>query len=61
MNILQTNKGKLWKVNPGALIFIIVQIKFIAPNKLLIPAICNANIAKSIPAPECPIKLDKGG
>lgn len=39
----------------------IVHIKLIAPNKLLIPAICKAKIPKSTPAPECPIKLDNGG
>lgn len=40
---------------------IIVAIKFIAPNKELIPAKCNENIAKSTDGPECEIKPDKGG
>jgi hypothetical protein len=33
----QTNKANLCNLIPGLLIFNIVVIKFIAPNKLLIP------------------------
>jgi len=36
---------------PGLLILSIVVIKFIAPSKLLIPAKCKANIAKSTLGP----------
>ena len=37
---------------PGALIFIIVVMKFIAPNIDDIPAKCRLNIARSIAADE---------
>jgi hypothetical protein len=47
----QQNKANLCNLIPGLLIFNIVVIKFIAPNKLLIPARCNANIAKSTLGP----------
>jgi hypothetical protein len=45
------NKANLCNLIPGLLIFNIVVIKFIAPNKLLIPAKCKANIAKSTLGP----------
>jgi hypothetical protein len=45
------NKANLCKRIPGLLIFIIVVMKFIAPNKLLIPAKCNGIIAKSTLGP----------
>ena len=45
------NKANLCSLIPGLLIFNIVVIKFIAPNKLLIPNRCRANIAKSILGP----------
>jgi len=48
-----TNKGTLCAVIPGALIFIIVTIKFIAPNIEDIPAKCKLKIAKSTAPPEC--------
>jgi hypothetical protein len=48
-----TNNGTLWAVIPGALIFIIVTIKFIAPNIEEIPAKCKLKIAKSTDPPEC--------
>jgi hypothetical protein len=48
----QTNRGSLCIVKPGALIFKIVVIKFIAPKIELIPAKCKLNIAKSIAPPE---------
>jgi hypothetical protein len=47
----QPNRANLWNFIPGVLIFIIVVIKFIAPNKLLIPDKCKANIAKSTLGP----------
>jgi hypothetical protein len=47
----QPNKANLCNFIPGVLIFIIVVIKFIAPNKLLTPAKCKANIAKSTLGP----------
>jgi hypothetical protein len=45
------NKANLCSLIPGLLIFSIVVIKFIAPNKLLIPDKCNANIARSTLGP----------
>ena len=48
----QTNNGILSKVIPGALIFIIVVIKFIAPNIEEIPAKCKLKITKSTEPPE---------
>jgi len=47
----QPNKANLCSLIPGALIFNIVVMKFIAPNKLLIPAKCKAKIAKSTLGP----------
>jgi hypothetical protein len=37
-NIDQTNRGNLWNVIPGALIFNIVVIKFIEPKIDEVPA-----------------------
>jgi hypothetical protein len=45
------NKASLCSLIPGLLIFSIVVIKLIAPNKLLIPDKCKANIAKSTLGP----------
>jgi len=45
------NKASLCKTIPGLLIFNIVVMKFIAPNKLLIPDKCRANMAKSTLGP----------
>jgi hypothetical protein len=39
--MLQVNKDFIEIVRPGFLKFIRVVIKFTAPNKLLIPAICK--------------------
>ena len=47
----QPNKANLCNLIPGLLIFNIVVIKFIAPNKLLTPDKCKANIAKSTLGP----------
>jgi hypothetical protein len=47
----QPNKVNLCNLIPGVLILPIVVIKFIAPNKLLTPDRCNANIAKSTLGP----------
>jgi hypothetical protein len=47
----QPNKANLCNLIPGLLIFNIVVMKFIAPNKLLIPARCRANIARSTLGP----------
>jgi len=47
----QPNKDNLCSLIPGLLIFNIVVIKFIAPNKLLTPDKCNPNIAKSTLGP----------
>jgi hypothetical protein len=45
------NNASLCNLIPGLLIFSIVVIKFIAPNKLLIPDKCKPNIAKSTLGP----------
>jgi hypothetical protein len=45
------NKANLCSLIPGLLILSIVVIKFIAPNKLLIPDKCSPNIAKSTLGP----------
>jgi len=45
------NKANLCSLIPGLLIFNIVVMKFIAPSKLLTPARCKANIAKSTLGP----------
>jgi hypothetical protein len=50
-NTAHPNKASLCNLIPALLILSIVVIKFIAPNKLLIPAKCNANIAKSTLGP----------
>jgi len=47
----QPNKVNLCKLIPGVLILAIVVIKLIAPNKLLTPAKCNENMAKSTLGP----------
>jgi hypothetical protein len=59
--IAQANNGILSIVIPPALIFIIVVIKFIAPNIDDIPAKCKLNIAISTAPPLCPIVDDNGG
>jgi len=45
------NKANLCNFIPGLLILSIVVIKLIAPNKLLIPDKCKANIARSTLGP----------
>jgi hypothetical protein len=45
------NNANLCSLIPGLLIFSIVVIKFIAPNKLLTPERCKANIARSTLGP----------
>jgi hypothetical protein len=45
------NKANLCKFIPGLLILSIVVIKLIAPNKLLTPDKCKANIARSTLGP----------
>jgi len=47
----QPKSANLCNLTPGHLIFKIVVIKFIAPNKLLIPDKCKANIARSTLGP----------
>ena len=47
----QPNKANLCNLIPGVLILAIVVMKFIAPNKLLTPERCKANIAKSTLGP----------
>jgi hypothetical protein len=60
-NIAQPNKGTLCKTCPGILIFMIVVIKFIAPNIDEIPAKCNENMAKSTDPPLCACAPANGG
>jgi len=55
------NNASLCIFIPGALIFNIVVIKLIAPNKLLIPDRCKPNIAKSTLGPLWLCIPDKGG
>jgi hypothetical protein len=50
--IAQPNKGTLCRACPGIRIFIIVVMKFIAPNMDEIPAKCSENIARSTDPPE---------
>jgi hypothetical protein len=47
----QPNKANLCNRIPGLLIFSIVVMKFIAPNKLLTPDKCNPKIARSTLGP----------
>jgi hypothetical protein len=47
----QPKRANLCNFIPGLLILSIVVIKLIAPNKLLIPDRCKANIAKSTLGP----------
>jgi len=61
MNTAHTNNGILCIVIPGALIFIIVVIKFIAPNIDAIPAKCRLNIARSTLPPLWYSIDDNGG
>jgi hypothetical protein len=51
INVAQTNKGNLSKVILGALILIVVAIKFVAPNIDEAPAKCKLKIAKSTAGP----------
>ena len=52
INTDQTKRGNLSKVIPGALIFIMVVIKFIAPIIEEAPAQCKLKIAMSTDGPE---------
>jgi len=61
INTPHTNNGNLCIVNPGALIFTIVVIKFIAPNIDDIPAKCRLTIPKSTAPPEWYSTLAIGG
>jgi len=45
------NKANLCNLIPGVLMFTIVVIKFIDPNKLLTPVKCKVNIARSTLGP----------
>ena len=61
INTAHTNNGSLCIVIPGALIFTIVVMKFIAPNIDDIPARCKLNIAKSTAPPGMYSTDDNGG
>ena len=61
IKMAQQNKGILWYAIPWVLIFIIVVIKLIAPNKEETPARCRENIIKSTAPPEWDWIEDKGG
>lgn len=60
-NMAQPNKGTLWSTCPGIRIFIIVEIKFIAPNIEEIPAKCNEKMARSTDPPLWAWTPAKGG
>jgi len=51
-NIAHTNKGNLCRDIPFVLIFKVVLIKLIAPNREETPAKCRLKIAKSTEPPE---------
>ena len=59
--IAQTKRGNLCKDIPLVLIFKVVLIKLIAPNKDDTPAKCKLKIAKSTLPPECDCIPDNGG
>lgn len=61
MNTDHTNSGILSKVIPGALMFITVVIKFIAPIIEDAPAQCRLNMARSTDPPEWVCGPDRGG
>lgn len=61
IKIAHTNSGILWNVIPGALMFKIVVMKFIAPKIDEIPAKCKLKMAKSTDPPEWNSILDSGG
>ena len=61
MKIAQTNKGNLCRDIPLVLIFKVVVMKLIAPNKEETPAKCKLKIAKSTDPPECDCIPAKGG
>jgi hypothetical protein len=60
-NTDQQNNGNLNMFIPGALIFIIVTIKFNAPKREDTPAKCKLNIKQSTAGFACPKKLLNGG
>ena len=51
ITIAHANNTNLCNLTPGLLIFKIVVMKFIAPNKLLTPDRCKENIARSTLGP----------
>jgi hypothetical protein len=53
INTAHTNSGVRLAVIPGARIFVIVTIKFIAPKIDDTPAMCSEYIAQSTEPPEC--------
>lgn len=57
----QTNSGILSSLIPAGCIFIIVEIKLIAPKIDEIPAKCNLKIAISTEAPLWAIFEERGG
>ena len=59
--IAHTNNGSLCKDIPLVLIFNVVLMKLIAPNKEETPAKCKLKIAKSTEPPEWDWMLDNGG
>jgi hypothetical protein len=61
IKIAHTNKGNLCKDIPLVLIFNVVLIKLMAPNKEDTPAKCKLKIAKSTEPPECACIPAKGG
>ena len=60
-NTDHTNRGSLCRLIPGARMFRIVVMKFIAPRSDDTPDKWRLKIAKSTDAPECDWILDRGG
>lgn len=61
IKIAQINKGILFKFIVTSLMFTMVTIKFMAPNKEDIPARCKLKIAKSTELPAWAIAELRGG
>jgi hypothetical protein len=61
IKIAQANKGNLWKGKLGDLIFVIVQMKFIAPKIEAAPDKCKLTIPKSTAPPEWLVIPASGG
>ena len=61
MATAQPNSANLCNLIPGHLMLRIVDMKFMAPNRLLTPDKCKANIARSTLGPLWLCIPDSGG